>query len=435
MSSKKKVLIITYHWPPSGGIGVLRCLKFAKYLRDFGWEPIIFTAKDAPYQFIDTNNDRDIPHGLEIHKVPLFEPTQLFKQLSGRKKSQALQNITSNSTKKKNFFDSFAIWVRGNFFIPDARARWIKPSVRYLSRYLEINKVDAILTDGPPHTNTVIGMRLAQKFNIPWLADFQDPWTQVDYYAKMRIGKRADKRHHELEQEVFKAASKITIASPTWKHQLEEIGASNVGVIYYGYDEDDFSNFVPKTTDKCTIFHGGLLGVDRKPSSFLKALSELLKNHSELKSIVRLRLAGEVDFNVVEEIKKYNLEDNTDLLGMIPRKDVIKELEIASLLLLPINKSENAKGRVPGKLFELLRSHKPILVFGPDDGDVKTIVEKKRKGRSFQYENFDGIYHFLEQSLAFNNVDNFDSNESLIEFSNKEITGQIANYLNEITQS
>lgn len=431
----KKVLIVTYHWPPSGGVTVLRCLKFAKYLRSYGWEPVILTAKNPSYQFIDHNGEKDVPDGIEVHRVPLFEPTQLFKQISGRKKEAPLQNIITNSSRKKNILDSIGIWVRGNFFIPDARAFWIKPSVKYLSNYLKENKVDAILTDGPPHTNTVIGLRIAQKFNIPWLADFQDPWTQVDYYPHMKIGKRADKKHRALEQEVFKTAAKTTIASPSWKYELEKIGAKNVGVIYYGFDETDFRTFTPKKGVTLNIFHGGLFGEDRKPSHFLRALSELLKNYPQLKDTVRLRLAGEVDATIVEEIKKYELEDNTDLMGMIPRKEVISELEIASLLLLPINKADNAKGRVPGKLFELLRSHKPILVLGPDDGDVKSIVETKKKGRSFEYDNFDGIYNFLEQSLVHEIYDNFDSTESLSEFSNKEITGKIANYLNEITQS
>jgi hypothetical protein len=177
---------------------VLRCLKIAKYLRDFGWEPIIFTAENAAYQYLDFSNEKDIPEGVEIHKVPIIEPINAFKFFSGRKKDAPLQNITANSAKKKTFIDKLGMWLRGNFFIPDARFMWIKPSVAYLSDYLKNNPVDAIFTDGPPHTNTVIGMRLSQRFGIPWIADFQDPWTQVDYYEDLYIGKRADKKHNAL---------------------------------------------------------------------------------------------------------------------------------------------------------------------------------------------------------------------------------------------
>jgi hypothetical protein len=429
----KKVLIITYHWPPSGGITVLRCLKFVKYLREFGWEPIVFTADNAAYQFLDFGNEKDIPEGIEIHKVPIFEPINAFKKISGRKKNVPLQNITSNSAKKKTVVDKFAMWLRGNFFIPDARYRWIKPSVKYLNNYLQTHTVDAILTDGPPHTNTVIGMRIAQKFALPWLADFQDPWTQVDYYSKLYIGKRADKKHRALEQEVFQTANKITIASPTWKKELEAIGANNVSVIYYGFDEPEFTHYSTESTTEFIIFHGGLLGEDRNPISFATALKDLFLKYPELKNTVRIRLAGEVDFSVKSALEENGLGVITDYLGMITREEVLKEYGRASLLLLPINKAENAKGRVPGKLFEMLRSQRPILVFGPEDGDVKAIVEGKNRGKSFDYDDTRSIYQFLENALVHQLMDNFSANASVSEFSNREITAKIAALLNEIT--
>lgn len=431
----KKVLIITYHWPPSGGISVLRCLKFAKYLRNFGWEPVIYTAKDPAYQYYDYNNEKDVPEGLEIHKVPISEPINAFKKMSGRKKEAPMQEITSVSAKKRSIIDEFAMWVRGNFFIPDARYRWIKPSVNYLVDYLEKNSVDAILTDGPTHTNTVIGMRVAQHFGIPWLADFQDPWTQVDYYAKMHIWKRADRKHKALEQEVFKTASKTTIASPTWKTDLESIGAKNVSVIYYGYDEDDFSDYRVQTDEHFTIFHGGLLGSDRNPVNLFKAIQKLRTELPNEASKIRIRLAGEVDLSCVNMMEECKLTEITTLLGMIPRADVYKEFSKSSMLLLPINKAANAKGRIPGKLFEMLRSTKPILVFGPHDGDVKGIVEGKNRGKSFNYDQAEEIYSFLYESLKNGKVPGFDAKADVSEFSNKLITKKIGQYLDGITQT
>jgi hypothetical protein len=429
----KKVLIITYHWPPSGGITVLRCLKFVKYLREFGWEPIVFTAKNPSYQFLDYSNEKDIPEGLEIHKVPIFEPINLFKQLSGRKKNQPLQNITSNSAKKKTIVDTLGMWVRGNFFIPDSRSRWIKPSVKYLNSYLQNNRVDAILTDGPPHTNTVIGLQLSKQFNIPWLADFQDPWTQVDYYNKLYIGKRADRKQRALEQEVFKTAKKITIASPTWKKELESIGAKNVDVIYYGFDEPEFANFQSIESEKFTFFHGGLLGEDRNPTSFLSALNQLLVEYPQLKSKIEIKLAGEVDHAVRESIRMNDLDGLTEYMGMIPRQNVLDEYAKASMLLLPINKAANAKGRIPGKLFEMLRTKKPILVFGPNDGDVKQIVEGKQLGKSFDYSDERFIYSHLKKALLSKEIDNFEPFQTVDEFSNRAITMKIAEYLDGIT--
>ena len=430
----KKVLIITYHWPPSGGVTVLRCLKFVKYLREYGWEPIVFTAKDASYQFLDFSNEKDIPDNLEVHKVKIFEPVNLFKRLSGRKINQPLQNITTNSEKKRTVVDKLGMWVRGNFFIPDARYRWINPSVRYLEKYLKENPVDAILTDGPPHTNTVIGMRMAQKTGIPWLADFQDPWTQVDYYSKLYIGKRADKKHRALEQEVFRTASKITIASPSWKTDLESIGAKNVDVIFYGYDESDFKDYQIQKNEDIVFFHGGLLGEDRNPDSFFHALARLLNDFPELKTKVKIRLAGEVDVAVMKSIEANKLSEYTTILGMIPRQKVYEEYASASVLLLPINKADNAQGRIPGKLFEMMRSGKPLLIFGPENGDVKAIVESRQLGKSFRYEDEIKIYAYLKNGLIAGEFDNFQPGKDVNEFSNEAITGQIASYLNEITE-
>jgi len=402
-----------------------------KYLRDFGWEPIVLTAENPSYQFLDGDNLNEVPDGIEIHKVPIFEPINAFKKITGRKKDIPLQNITNNSAQKRSIIDKFGMWVRGNFFIPDARSAWIKPCVKYLDHYLEKNQIDAILTDGPPHTNTVIGMRISQKHNIPWLADFQDPWTQVDYYSELYIGKRADRIHRALEQEVFQTAKKITVASPSWKKDLELIGGKNVDVIYYGFDETDFAEFSAKEEDSFIIFHGGLLGQDRNPETFFSVLSDLINLHPVIGNKIKLKFAGEVDLTVVNSLKKHKLLEYTELMGMIPRKQVIKEYEKASLLLLPINKADNAAGRIPGKLFEILRTGKNILVLGPDDGDVKSIVEMEKRGRSFEYDNKDLLQAYMSD-LLLHKTENINLSGNIEAYSNRLITGKIAKYLDEM---
>lgn len=436
-SERKKVLVISYYWPPCGGVGVLRNLKFVKYLRDFGWEPIVFTAENPSYPFLDFNNEKEIPEGITVLKGKIWEPLQLFKKISGRKKTDPLQNITATTSSSKSFMDKLGIWIRGNFFIPDARAGWIKPSVNYLSEYLKNNPVDAILTDGPPHTNTVIGMRLSQRFGIPWLADFQDPWTQVDYYQLMHIGKRADKIHKRLEQEAFQTAKAITIASPSWKKELENIGAQNVSVIYYGYDEADFKYFKKETTPYFKIFHAGLLGNDRNISCFFIAIKELLQENPSLKSILRIDFAGEVDYSNKEAVKQNNLDKITTFHGMIPRKEVVKHYETSSLLLMPINQADNAKGRIPGKLFECMRTFSPILVFGPNDGDVKEIVESKKLGVSFTYQEDIGKIKSYVLSLIEKHQQGISlvDSTSIHEFSNYELTQKLAQKLNQISQN
>ena len=391
----KKVLLITYYWPPSGAIGVHRCLKFAKYLRDFGWEPIIYTAQNAQYPYLDESNYRHIPKNITVLKHKIFEPFGLYKMVLGKKKSDVLTNPVQVRDKKQKFIDKLAIWIRGNFFIPDARSLWINPSVRYLSKFLSENKIDAIISDGPPHTNTVIACKLSEKFEIPWLADFQDPWTQVDYYKEFMLTKFADRRHKRMEQKAFETAKKTTIASPSWKKDLQRIGAHNVDVIFWGYDEDDFKNLRPHKTTDFVISHAGLLGHDRNPKVFLEVLRDLKNENKSFSQKLKIKLAGPIDYEVKQNIKKAELEDNTIFLGSIPRNDALQLTLDSSLLLLPLNKAENAMGRIPGKLFEQMRADVPILCLGPKGSDVENIITQTNTGKSFLYEDYDGIKNYI----------------------------------------
>jgi hypothetical protein len=431
----KKVLIITYNWPPCGGIGVLRCLKFVKYLREFGWDPIVYIPDGAEYPYLDDSNLKDIPKDLTIIKGKIFEPFKSFKFITGRKNVN-LNNIV-HVRDKQSLFDRISIFIRGNFFIPDARAFWIKPSVKLLSLYLMQHPVDAIFTDGPPHTNTVIGTKVSLATGIPHLADFQDPWTQVDYYKLFRITTWADKIHKKLEQETFKQAKKITIASPSWKKDIESIGAKNVDVLYYGYDEDDFINIMAKQDAFFTICHSGLLGFDRNPNNLFEVISELNIEIPTFKNHFRLKLIGQVDFEVTNLIEKYNLTEQIISLGTVKRNISLQEICNAWALLLPLNKAENAKGRMPGKLYEYLRAHRPIISLGPNDSDVAMVIKEYRVGENFLYTDITSLKYYIK-SLYSNYFlsSNFTSIKALNDissFSNRNQTKKMASYLDEIT--
>lgn len=399
----KKVLIITYYWPPAGGIGVQRCLKLAKYLRGFGWEPVVYTAKNAQYSYFDVSGLKDVPPGIEILKRKIFEPFTFYKLLSGRKKTDPVPNPIHVRSKRSGWLDQLAVWIRGNFFIPDARSLWIKPSIRYLSKYLKNIPVDAIFSDGPPHTNTVIAGRLSKKFGIPWLADFQDPWTQVDYYPLLKLTRKADRKHKKLEQEVFKTAGAITIASPTWKKDLESIQAKNVHVVYWGYDEDDFVDQPVEKDPHFIISHSGLLGYDRNPKVFFQVIHDLINEVPSRKEMIRLIFPGSVDFSVRDEIEKLGLLEITSFPGTLPRPEALKITCRSNLLLLPLNQAANAKGRIPGKFFENLRSQIPVLCLGPAGSDVATILEKTGHGECFSYDDYQGIKQFIAKYLKAGN--------------------------------
>ncbi len=430
----KRVLIVTYYWPPSGGIGVNRCLKFAKYLRGFGWEPIIYTAKNADYPYFDEDNIKQVPQGVTVLRKRIFEPFRLYKLFSGKKKDEAMNNPIHARDGKRKFINNLSIWIRGNFFIPDARALWIRPSVNYLSKYLLVNPVDAILTDGPPHTNTVIACRLSKKFNIPWLADFQDPWTQVDYYKLLKLTKWADKKHHKLEQETFKTAKKFTIASPTWKNELEQIGAKNVDVIFWGYDEDDFKALNKNLDSKFSIYHAGLLGFDRHPYTLLKILAELKDEIQGFGDNLEIKLAGFVDYSINKTIDALKLTNNLNFLGTIKRQAALEHTINSQILLLLINKAENARGRIPGKLFELMRSKRPILTLGTDKSDVQNIITQTNTGEYFGYNDHSSIKEYIKAKyeLFVKGKNVVVSNVDIKEYSVENQTRKIGKYLDEI---
>lgn len=434
MIKKKRVLIISYYWPPCGGIAVLRCLKFAKYLSQLGWEPVVLAPDNAHYPSIDHSNDKDIPENAVILKQKIWEPYHIYKFITGQKKEASVNNVFYVKDKKLGLAHKASVWIRSNFFIPDARCMWINPSVDFLVDYLKENPVDVILSDGPPHSNTRIATLVSQKTGIPWLADFQDPWTQVDYYGLLNLTKWGHQKHLRLEQEAFKTANKITIVSPTWKKDLEDLGAKNVSVIYWGYDPDDYANLSTKVDQKFTFTHLGILGYDRNPTTFFKVLQNLCNQHPEFKEDFCLQLVGQVDYSVVENYRSYGLEENVELVGSVSRNDALELMAKSNVLLLLLNQQENAQGRIPGKLFEYLATKRPILAFGPNPSDVQHIIDESKSGHYCEYENEKSIEKYLldlyqqyKKGLLIHKV-----NSKISPYSIKNLTAQISNYLEEM---
>ena len=384
-SGRKRVLIVTYYWPPGGGITVLRCLKFAKYLRRTGWEPVIFTAANAHYPVLDHSNERDVPENLEVLYPPIWEPYGLYKKFTGKPADENVNNVFYTEGEAGGWKHRLAVWVRSNFFIPDARATWIRGSVRHLLSYLGEKPVDALLSSGPPHTNTRIATLIKKATGLPWLADYQDPWTQVDYYQLLSLTKRSRRKHERMEQEAFALADKTVIVSPSWKRDLEQIGARNVGVITGGYDPDDFEPLDREPHHKFTLLHPGILGFDRNPDGLLRALAELKERQATFGTDLELRLFGQVHPAVLERIEHYGLTEQTRIGGFIPRGEALREMVNSHVLLLLLNQQDNAQGRIPGKLFEYLAARRPIVALGPTDSDVAGILETTETGVIYDY--------------------------------------------------
>lgn len=436
----KKVLVIAYYFPPCGGISIIRPLKIIKHLRSFGWEPILVTPKNAHYPTYDNALLHDFPKDIERIEIPIWEPYSLFKKFTARKNDDNVNNVLVVKDKKsKQWKDKLAIFIRSNFFIPDARKFWIKPSVRTLTKYLKENHIDAILTTGPPHSSTLIGAKLKEKLNIPLLADFQDPWTQIDYYKELILTPWANKYHHKLEQYCFQQADATTIVSNSWKKDLENIGAKNVHTIPLGFDPEHFKEFENITSNNSffTMLHLGMAGHDRIPMIFLESIIEVANEHKEFKSFFRLQFVGQVDQTILDFIDKHK---NTHLFEHIPptqRKDALIYGKKASILLLLLNKADNSSGRIPGKLFEYLALNKNILLLGNTKGDSADIIKETNMGECFEYENKEQIKMYLRNSFEnwfTNKATSVHRNKAYLNYTSERLVGEFSKLLDVISK-
>jgi glycosyltransferase involved in cell wall biosynthesis len=432
----KKVLIITYYFPPCGGIGVLRCLKLAKYLREFGWEPIIYTAKDAHYPTYDDSNNKDIPENITILRQPIFEPYTFYKKFTKQAPTANANNALVATDQPRDWKHKLSVWIRSNFFIPDARAFWIRPSVKYLLQWLKENPVDAILSDGPPHTNTLIACYVSQATGIPWLMDFQDPWTQVDYYQRLSLTTWADRKHRRLEQLALQTAQKTTIASPQWKKDLEQIGGKNVDVWYWGYDEADFAKVSSQPDQKLTITHAGLLGDDRNPIVLFEAVADLCKELGKsFEEVIEIQLIGQVDAWVVQTYQQAGIEKVVRLIPQVNRDKALQYVLNSQILLLLLNQAHNAMGRIPGKLFEYLAAQRPIICLGLPQSDVDMILQSTQAGQTFTYTDKENLKLALKNYYEIFRTKGCitQQNKSLEAYTHRNLTKKVAGWLDEIS--
>ncbi len=373
----RRVLIITYYWPPSGGSGVQRWLKMSKYLPENGWQPVVYTAENAEYPVEDPSLQNDVVPESEVIRRPIVEPYSFYKRFLGIKKSEKVKAGFINEGKKKSGWkEKLSVWIRGNFFIPDARRWWVRPSVKFLTKYLKEHPVDAIISTGPPHSMHLIAKALHKKMSIPWVADFRDPWTDIDFYRDLKLTKCADRRHHRLERQILTEATKVVTVGWDCAKGLENHGAEDVRVITNGFDDITESDETPHVhlNDGFIMSHIGIIGANRNPEKFWQAIGEL--DIPELK----IRLIGQIDNSVVDSIKKNNIGKFVEIIPYIPHNQVVEEQRKSHVLLLFVNNTPNAKGVLTGKLFEYLASGRPILAVGPEDGDSAKIIDETKSG-------------------------------------------------------
>jgi glycosyltransferase involved in cell wall biosynthesis len=432
----KRVLIITYYWPPSGGAGVQRWLKFTKYLRGFGWEPVIYTPENPEFPDADESLFKDIPEGIEVIKTPIWEPYDAYKRFIGQKKEEKIQAGFLSVKKKNPVIENISVWIRGNFFIPDARKFWIKPSVRFLLKYLSAHPVDAMVSTGPPHSMHLIAMGLKKKLDIPWLADFRDPWTGIDFYHQLKLTKPADKKHHRLEKTVLSVAGRVTVVSWNWALDLNKLFPRRYDVITNGFDPDDFNFAGKNTSETFELTHIGSLNKDRNPELLWEVLAEICYENKGFRADLRLRFIGKCDVSLFQDLEKYGLSSLAEKIEYMPHAEVLKESAGSQVLLLLLNNTPNVMGIVPGKIFEYLATRRPILCIGPTDGDSARILRESRAGMTCGFDDRTAIknallelYDRYKHNTLQNQAGEIDS------FSRKGLTGKIASLLDELYEA
>lgn len=429
----KKVLIITYYWPPAGGSAVYRWLKFTKYLREFGWEPVIYTAENGEYAEIDNSNQKDIPQDITILKQPIWEPYMFYKKFIGQKKTEKVNVGFLTERKKPKFAEKVAVWIRGNFFIPDARRFWIKPSVKYLISYLKENPVDAVISSGPPHSMHLIALQLKKKLNISWIADFRDPWTNIDYYPELLLTSLADRKHHRLEKQVVTTADCVITVGSKMTEEFEAIGANRVETITNGFDTADYDNTPVELDKDFTIAHFGTINKARNPVVLWNALSVMLKENPELGNCLNLKFIGRIDASVIASLQETGLLKYLRKTEFIPHNEVVTKERESQLLLLLINNTPNAEGILTGKFFEYLAAKRPILAIGPTKGDVANILNHSKAGEITGFNDVPGLVSILGRYYADYKAGKLNVNtENINAYSRFELTRKLTSILNDI---
>lgn len=420
----KKVLIVSYYWPPAGGPGVQRWLKFVRYLSEYGVEPVLYVPKNAHYPLLDTSLTEEVPENIKVLNKNIFEP-YAFARLISSKDTQKISSGIIPEEQQQGLIEKLMLFIRGNFFIPDARRFWIKPSVDFLTEYLQENKINTLITTGPPHSMHLIGLKLKRKLKVHWIADFRDPWTQIGYHQKLKLLRSSRKKHEQLEKAVLDGADQLITTSFTTRDEFQRITSTPVEVITNGYD---YEKIEPVPLDpKFSISHIGSLLSGRNPQNLWQALRELTVENENFASDLELKLTGAVGEPVLESIKGSGLEQYLIVKGYVSHREALQLQRSSQVLLLIEIDSPETRGIIPGKIFEYMVSNRPILAVGPEKADIQKIIKETNTGSFFLYSEKDRMKEFLIERYTEFREGNLKSHPvGLQQYSRKALTGQLA---------
>ncbi len=438
----KRVLVITYYWPPSGGSGVQRWVKFAKYLPQEGWQPVIYTPENPEYTAVDHTLSAEIPHEAEIIRRPILEPYGVYRRLMGKGASTDMKTLTAGaaggavteiSGGKKTFRQRLSLWIRGNLFVPDPRVGWVRPSVRFLKKYLAEHPVDVIVTTGPPHSMHLIGQALHRELGLPWIPDFRDPWSRMYYLKHLPMTGRTWRRLRAMEQSVLDECSAVLAVTPLVQEEFRAQTATPVEMITNGYDGGDFDQRV-EPDGLFNVVHTGLLASDGNPLNLWKVLGAKAWADPEFRKALRLRFTGKVDREVYRAVEDAGLKDNIVDLGYCDHLTAVREQLAATVLILPLRNDPEYRPILPGKLFEYLASRRPVLGIGQTDGAMARVLEETGAGATVGWDDLKGTGAFIDRAWEQYRSGGVPSvGGDITRFSRRSLTRQLAALLDRVT--
>jgi len=403
ITKEKKALIIAYYFPPAGGSAVQRILKFVKYLPQYGWQPVVLTAREKDYDLRDNSLCDEIPPGAKIYRTPVPDLYQLYEQL-GKKSNNGTVDISTISVKEgseQNFLKRIALFVRSFFFIPDARIGWLPTTLWVGQKIIRKEKIDLIFVSAPPFTATLIGGILGKLTGLPWVSDYRDPWTQAYFYFPRPAG--AACFESSLENRLLHWTNRIvTINQPLFNLLSDKYGSDlqKKGVIIpNGFDPEDFMNIKPHKDSNFTITYTGTLNAKMEPSTFLTAVQNLCKQDPRFSKHVKIRFIGRVGEDVKELIHEKDMKDQIHFLDHLPHAGCLQYMLGSDMLLLLIPEDKTSPLIMTGKLFEYLKSGNPILCLS-ENSIAAEIVRETQAGWTVAAKDVERIQSIVKDAFT-----------------------------------
>jgi glycosyltransferase involved in cell wall biosynthesis len=424
----KKVLFITYYWPPSGGPGVQRALKLSRYLSDFGWIPVILTVRDGDYPAVDRSLIKTAPD-LKVFHTSSIEPFRLYRSFTGKNQKDAIPTFVLNRDKTERFSDRLSKWVRANLFIPDGRVGWVPFAVIRGLEIIRSEKIRLIFSTSPPHSLQLTAWFLAKKANLPWITDFRDPWTEA-FWISGRLTKISKALNQRLESAVFKNAAFITTVSTGLSKYFYEKHNRRCEVIYNGF-EQIYADRV--RSESFTILFIGHLSSFQNPDPLFRAIMQMPKKMSQK---IEIRFIGQI-FQEFQPLFQRYTGLKIAVSDYLPYDQLMEKARLASMLFRPVAKSEYASANIGTKMFDYLSLRKPILAIGPRDSVSEMILKETESGQIFDENEIKAMGEYIskyftlwekEGTVLLNNI------SRLRKYSTRYSVEKLANLFNQVDE-